>query len=265
MVEARQVNDQEIFTELLEEKFKNYEFLNAGVSGYGTIQQLLLYDRLSKEIDFDYIILMYTKLNDWLDISKEYQIFLENDNIASRPFFKEDLFTIEYPKNFIQQSKFKELAKKIKIVNLFYNSYKNIKTMLKNNRIEKKIINKDFKIFNNKDELFIKSWKKNIEIIRKLNNLIIQNGSRLIVFGIPIEPIDLNNNNNADDEFDVDLYSNSKDYNYHYHSLNKCFKNFLINNKIVNLHFKNDAHWSSIGHIAASDCIYDYLNTKKLL
>lgn len=265
MVEARQVNDDEVFTELLENTYKDFEFLNAGVSGYGTIQQLLLFERLVKEIKFEYVFLFYSKLNDWLDTSYEYQNYLNISNITSRPFYDKDLKLIKNPINNQNNSALKNFLKNFRFINIIYNALSSIKLSIKNTKIEQNLKNKKSKIFNSDDVLFIESWNQNRKILKKLNNVIQDNGIKLIVFGVPIEPIDLTENFDNFDYFDVDLNNDSVDFNYKYHSLNSCFRNFLIIKKIQNLHFDNDGHWNVIGHIAAHDCIVNFLEKENLM
>ena len=265
MVEARQVNDSEVFTELLEDNFKEYEFLNAGVSGYGTTQQLLLYKRLSKEIKFEFVVLLYSKLNDWLDTSYEYQKYMNLENINKRPFYDKNLEAIFPPINFDQNNSLKMFLKNFRSVNLIYNFFDNINLNLKNKKIEKITKVKKTKIYDYQDDYFLKSWNQNREIIKILNNTILNNGTNLIVFGVPLEPIDLSDNFVSFDSFDEDLYIDSNNFNYSYHSLNDCFRSFLVDKNLKKLHFENDGHWNVLGHLAANKCISSFLEKEYLM
>ncbi len=69
-VEALQVEEQEMFTHILEQRLgendssHQYEVLSFGTSGYGTVQEYLLWSSEIKKFDLDIVILAFTSGND---------------------------------------------------------------------------------------------------------------------------------------------------------------------------------------------------------
>lgn len=61
------VPDNAVFTEVLESKYDSTLIINAGVNGYGQVQELLLLETLIPKIDPDLIILQIYLRNDFVD------------------------------------------------------------------------------------------------------------------------------------------------------------------------------------------------------
>jgi len=61
------VRDQEVFTELIEQRLGHAKVMNFGVNGYGQVQELLLLKQLLKKIKPDLIVLMVYVRNDFID------------------------------------------------------------------------------------------------------------------------------------------------------------------------------------------------------
>jgi len=75
----------ERFTNLLREKLPNYTIVNAGVSGFGTDQELLLTRRIWDKIKPDILVLMFCSANDRRD----------NSNNVRYDDYQKPYFTIE--------------------------------------------------------------------------------------------------------------------------------------------------------------------------
>lgn len=59
------LEDREVFTEIMEDKLKEYDVLNFGVSGYGQVQEYLLLEKWIDVIDPDVVILVVYLQNDF--------------------------------------------------------------------------------------------------------------------------------------------------------------------------------------------------------
>jgi len=64
MVEAIQVDDDNVFNMVLEKRYPDYEFLNFGRSGFGTVQEFLLYQDIVRKYHPDIVVLMFLPGND---------------------------------------------------------------------------------------------------------------------------------------------------------------------------------------------------------
>jgi hypothetical protein len=60
-------NTSEVFTEVLEQRLRNYNVINLGVNGYGTTQEYLKLKRLGAEYNPDIVVLMFYVRNDFYD------------------------------------------------------------------------------------------------------------------------------------------------------------------------------------------------------
>jgi hypothetical protein len=70
------VNDDQVFTEIMEDQLKNFDVLNFGVDGYGQVQEYLLLDQVIKTIKPDVVILIVYVQNDFTDNVGHYWPYL---------------------------------------------------------------------------------------------------------------------------------------------------------------------------------------------
>jgi len=61
------VKDDEVFTELMEQRLKNTDVLNFGVNGYGQVQEYLLLKKWLDQVNPDVVVLMIYIRNDFID------------------------------------------------------------------------------------------------------------------------------------------------------------------------------------------------------
>ncbi|MBL8900447.1 MAG: hypothetical protein JNM84_22650 [Planctomycetes bacterium] len=78
--EAVQVEEAESFPVLLERALPNVEVLNSGVGGWGTVQQLLYFEQVGRELEPDLVLLMFFG-NDLIDNTMPFSA-----GIAPRPY-----------------------------------------------------------------------------------------------------------------------------------------------------------------------------------
>ncbi len=103
---ADSVKNEERFSDLLEEKMKNVEIINFGLSGTGTDQQFLLLREMGLQYDFDMVLLCPLLENIRRNCAR-YRVAVDRDSeervLVPKPFFKKNnenlsLFNVPVPK-----------------------------------------------------------------------------------------------------------------------------------------------------------------------
>jgi hypothetical protein len=69
------VKDEDVFTEIMEGRLKNYDVLNFGVNGYGQVQEYLLLKKWLHMINPEVVILVIYLQNDFADNSGDYWLY----------------------------------------------------------------------------------------------------------------------------------------------------------------------------------------------
>jgi len=270
------VEQDEVFMEVFEKKINedkifdcNIEVLNAGVYGYGTVDELLFLQKMGLKLKPDIILLTFFIGND---------IFENLD--AYRKFF--DRKKSEYP---IKKSFSIWCVRFIREHSSLYNF---LMARLRNMKVFRSFYNKQTLLFNageprDEIELYEKSrqesisdyWKVTKDIILKIKRLCDENQIKLILMTIPSKVqvyneqwTEISKKLEISEDSDIELPDKILeklciDNGIYFYPLLDQLQASGIENK--DLYFKLDRHWKPYCHKIVGNYLYDYLTNKKII
>lgn len=250
-----EVEYDEIFVNLLREKLLEYEVFNLSQRGYGTDQELLIFEDWHYKGPLELVILMFSE-NDIIDNNAlvrydkpKPKFKISNDSLT--------LIGVPVPKiaNWTKESKpsFRENYWHESLKNIFFNSHfihdlyfrlKLLKLHNQNNWKPPTIVQQDVTLTK--------------EILKKLNKKVDERGAKLIVFFIP-------------SKLEIEGLTTSPPYQESVKEICneleiKCFDLAEpIKNSEKRTYFRKGSHWNPNGHHIAAQAIYkNLINDKDL-
>ncbi len=217
------VDEKHRFSELLDSKLPNWEIINAGISGYSTVQQLLYFQNEGYKYEPDMVILLLFE-NDLVENTLE-TIYWHNKPYAVLE--KEKVVIENLP--VLMQSVYQKFRAFLKAN--FYTT-----TFLFN--AINSIIGVPSKYPSDADE---KNYAITEGLLKIIKEECEENNSEFLLVSIPL-PEDKNNR----------LANFCKEQDIYYLSLSKTFEN--KSNYLI----KSDGHWNAYGHKIVSEAIHDY-------
>lgn len=264
------VNNDEVFTEIIENRLKNYEIINFGRTAYGTDQEMLYFEEEGVEYKPDYVALFFTGSNDLINNSgapdKTYFVLEEgkliHKNLSPKSFqnpLKKFLkkhsllyFFIDYRLQILKQKiKFLKAGKKkrnLPLANpkeppLKSKSAETTKVELKDIAVVQNTAKKTLTDFENiiLDEMN-KNWPVTIALLDRLHNDIIKNKGKLIIFCHDCASL----NTSFIEEF-------CRENGIPFVMLEKITVHYY-GNKAINMRVR-DGHWNKKGHTITADVV----------
>jgi len=279
--QAIQVEDEEVFNRLIEKARSDIEALNFGVSGYGTVQELLQYRTQVKRFSPDVVVVMFWPFNDPFDNSMDLQRYMgsREDEVQLRPFLVPRMqggLTLLKPvlpfmppvwfslKNWLRE-KLWTVAAALKLKNMakqtIYGIFKK-----EENVGQKKTINMEeaSSVADERldDPMWLKAWVLTFRIIDLLRIEVEADGARLVVASLPVEPINKDKPWNEITRVEKKLQEELVKLNIAFLPLTPCFRRYLQTNEFQPPHFhyeSGDGHWSPLGHRVAAACLLEGL------
>jgi hypothetical protein len=224
------VEDDEIFTELLEEKYPDWEIINASVSGYGTDQQYLYLKYWGLRYQPDVVLLLFGP-ND-VKNNKSIEQYMHNKPRFELINDKPVLTNYPVPRPYVRQ----RFAKYIVTETYFLAKVYHLSNMIENQLRAKKAS------ANNHDLPSDKALTQ--VLLRSLNQLVEQNGAQLVVVSIPMQGKGLKNL----------LSTTFQAEGVPYLALDEA-----LSNSPERLTFEHDEHWNARGHQVAAAAIEEFL------
>ncbi|MBS3152066.1 hypothetical protein J4230_01510 [Candidatus Woesearchaeota archaeon] len=264
-VEALQVPLENSFSQLLGNKLSylgKYEVVSMGVSGYGTLQELIMFNKSGVEYSPDLVVLMFLPLNDPYDNS----VYLEQDTKV--PFYVNS--TIIYPK---QPGKIKTFFKYIYGKSNLFRSLVLLQRKLLSGSSSMNGTNTPPVFYgvysNNYTKEWGDAWNVTELLLSKFNDAVNSSGSKLVVFIVPAKEQVYSFSDNT---FDVYNYNLSRPTDITLNICNKlgiiCYdmRKVFFDSSISNeTYYKHDGHWNILGNSLAADFIYEKLINDKLI
>lgn len=225
------VNDDETFSFITQQKYKNFNVYNFGQSGYGGFQSLLLLKKNINKINLTKLIIYgYIEHHEYRNVARKdwLETLSKNTNNKNLEIML-PYATLDKKNNLIYNkptsySKFL-LKEKFAFINLIENVY-----MKQSDRKRKRI-----------------QTKVNEKIFIELNNLAKENKSNLLIMGLHFS------NQNTEKKYNKFFSENNINY------LN-C--NLEENSEFF---FSNNFHPNKSGHKIYSQCLLNYIEKNKLL
>ena len=260
-VEAMQVPLENSFSYILENKLKalgNYEVIPLGVSGYGTLQELLMLEKYGKKYNPDLIILMFFPVNDPYDNS----FYLEQDTKV--PFYVNN--TIIYPK---EPGKFKKFFKFIYgKSNLFRNVVISYRKILSGSDV----VNNS-RLYSPYYEVYLENYNEKWEDAWHTTELLLANfsdaNSKLILFIPPSKEQVYGFDKQEYYDYGLDLDKPTgktldicKNLDLTCYDLKEAF---LLYNLSNDTYYPHDRHWNILGNEIAANYMYEKLINDNLL
>jgi hypothetical protein len=166
------VNDEETFPWLVQEKFPNYEIVNFGVSGYGTIHSLIqLQEALRKKNKPELAVLTYASFHD------RRNIFSRSRRKEIAPWNK--LGPLSHPYARIdRQGTLRFCASKMSYIEFPLMRYSTLMHQVEN-------------LYNEMEEYYFHGHEVSKVLIKEFSQVCARNGIKLVVAGIISDPLTL--------------------------------------------------------------------------
>jgi hypothetical protein len=219
------VNQNEVFTEIIERKLKNIEIINAGVPGYSTDQELIWFQDEGLKYKPDLTILVISP-NDF-------------DDIVAFNTYK-PRFVIKNNTPFLMKPLSKEITRKKYSFwdNFFIYSFLRMRW---DNFFSTKI--EDYNNYTEKEKLEL--MKMILDKIR-ISSHQISSKFLIVIFD------ESEDRENFFQEYGIEN-------NVSVLNLKSGFKEFREKNPDINIYFNYNPHWNQIGHKVVADLISEYL------
>jgi|Deesub1362A_J573_1020465.scaffolds.fasta_scaffold04519_2 hypothetical protein len=266
-VQGLQVDNNEIFTYLLEEKLnnnlgKNFEVYNFGISAYGTVREYLVLKEYVLDYKPDIVILLFYIGNDISDSGEEYEKYIMKIN--KKRILKSKLSILK-TYQFIAND---VIPKHPKLAKFLYNL-----GIMDTKINDPKNLPQGYYIYlDDYTPEVANNWKISLEYLSKMNSILDKNNITFIVVFFDAQDIIYN-------ELYTELlekYPNAKNSKFDKEKPSRILKIFLLENNISYLYltekfverinktgektyFPCDLHWNEIGHKWAAEEIYNYL------
>ena len=255
-IEGLQVDLEKILARRLERKLseKGYdvEVINAGMSGYGTDQEVLFYELEGYKYDPDIVILFLLVGNDLTDVlNKKLKPYFEMEN--------ETLVIKNYPTSYTQSSfyKVKEFIRK----NILYHFRTwffltdTLNIIIRGKYLGKK--RDRFEVYKND---YSYSWRIVELLVLRLRRELEEKNKTLIFVYIPSDVELINNVTDLNlSEHRVRFLNFCKNENLSCIDLFPYLKKYYRETSIFPYFTKCDRHWNEYGHEIAAEIIKDYL------
>jgi hypothetical protein len=294
MVQAIQVPDDAVFTRLMEKAVDKIEVLNFGVSGYGTTQELLMYEILVERFNPDLVVVMANGFNDPFDNSIRLQELGggASQEIHLRPFYVKgpqgELTLVDpiLPEETKKKSRFrsvKSFLKKFLIVRLgndirrdgwtrvwgSFNRRRNaagkhqaaVETKIPLESVSREIEKRE------KSPDWQEAWALTAEIFKLFAEKVKENGSQLVIVSCPSEPVDIVQDTEKLSALDENLKHIAGELGVDFWAMTPDFRYYIQEKKLdpPHLHFTRDGHWRDLGHRVVADSLLKFLKTKNII
>lgn len=285
---ATQVADHEVFTSMIQEACAGVEVLNFGVSGYGTTQEFIQYQRLVNKFSPDLVIVMFWGFNDPVDNSLELTRHIHNP--VARPFYiygqdgqlQLRAFTLAPEPGRIIAFKI-WLVRTFVTFNMIYESKREFTSYLKKLKKRKKIKNKkkavnvdidthvpaskaqEVTVKRLKDLMWKRAWRITGLVFKEFADEVRTHNAQFMIAALPIEDVEYKDIP-ADSltEVDTRVRDIAKDIDSWFLPMTTCYRRYLQENNVnpPNFHFKDNGHFRPLGHVVAARCLIGFLEKR---
>lgn len=236
------VEDQERFTEVLEQRYPQWEIINAGTSGYGTDQEYLYYLKRGQYYKPDVVVVLF------------YYNDFENNFKSEQYYYPKPYFTLKENGDLVVHNQPVPPAS----LSQRFNHYIETQTVMLRrllqvveiitSRLTQPFQSKDAAGYTGGFTQFRESHAITNALLQKLKSTVEGNQSRFVVFALPIRP-GLKRN----------LEELTKHGDWNYLNLDPFFAGTEEQTEIP-----DDEHWNAAGHRLAADLMENYLREKAI-
>ena len=275
-IEAFQVSEEKMFGSKLENALNqldngmNYEVLSFGVSGYGTIQEYLMFNDRIKQFEPDLVVLAITGGND----IRNNLFSLENE--PQKPYFSINNDDLELIEPVISDSVLKDINKYL--LNYFHSyrflTYRFYRVIALQNIKDESDIPIDYFVYGcDYNDEWNNAWDITKTTIIKLENDVQATGNNFLILNLTSY---MQTHEEEGLELVMEQYPAMKDMCWDINKPNSILEQFVNESSIPYLdllpifiekyhtdyqetHFESDGHWNELGHELASDVLYNFL------
>jgi lysophospholipase L1-like esterase len=290
-VEGIQVEDEEVTNRLLERTFPAIEFLNFGVSGFGTCHEYLTYLNKVRVLKPDLVLLFFC-YNDVVNNSFTLETFARERGLAfnrTYAFKSEDGGLKFVPPQAPSSSrpllwKLGNYSVCLRLIQEFeqkFNLYRQLETGLNPKNAQWAHRQIYFGAYQEpKDENWKEAWEITEKLILKLREAVEKDGAKLVLVavadkcsadpnpsGLLNEYAGITSPDYNPDYVATRLETFSKVNGIKFLSLSPHFRKYRDEHQVPSPYFffRNDQHWNPLGHRVAAEAVANYLVQEGLI